>query len=216
LSSFPVFTYAPRGFSPKIAGDATPPSDRASTLAPLAYNAAMRRWECVAGAFVLAVACGGGRNPASAPEPVAAQPTPAPTPTPASTPAPSPTPTPCDECEAPVTNTNPVARLTLRVYFVEDGEGNVTTLGVQDVIPLGYLIHIDAVPKDAEGRETLGRGDAVRFSFGGDTDSVTIGGNHPFQRKLRVLDQGVVTAEGQLERVRSNNLRLKLVVEPKE
>src|ERR1700737_4669970 len=48
-----------------------------------------------------------------------------PTPAPAPTPPPPPTPTPCTQglCEPPVENTAPAARVSIRLYTLEDGSG---------------------------------------------------------------------------------------------
>jgi len=128
-----------------------------------------------ASAIVFATACGGG-TPTSAilPSPL---PTATPTPVPAPTPTPVPTPTPCAQglCEPKVVNDAPAARLTLRLYTVEDGFGNfISNPDPDQDIHVGWLARIDATAKDEDGKETNGLGD-IEFFFD-NRNLVSIGG----------------------------------------
>lgn len=154
--------------------------------------------------FLLAAfACSG--SPA-APTP---QPTPTPTPAPTPTPTPQPTPTPdCGGCEPPVTNANPPARLTIRVYKVVDKNEVLQPLTERDLIPVGFKVTVDATAKDADERETNGISGWVAY-FVSDEDVVNVGGNHPFQRKLTGLKEGTVEVWAKLDGVRSNTLVLR-------
>lgn len=168
----------------------------------------------VLGLFLLSGNVGCGSNPA-APTPLptptpAPVPTPAPDPTPAPVPkpSPSPTPSPCTLglCEDPVTNTNPPDRVTIRMYFVEDGQGRQLKLKPGDPIPVGAIVHIDVTAKDVANKETNGSG-LVEFLFS-DPSLVAVGSNHTFQRKLKVLSRGELDCSARMDGVDSNVIRL--------
>jgi hypothetical protein len=154
--------------------------------------------------------CGSSTSPAE-PTPSAPVATPAPTPTPtpvAEQPQHSPTPAPpCSGCEAPVTNTNPPVRLTIRVYKVQDLNGTLVA-GIPASIPLGYTVTIDATPKDAGNKDTLGSG-TVDFSFS-DMSLIDVGSNHGFQKKLTVLGAGLLEVKASLDGIDSNTLVITL------
>jgi hypothetical protein len=158
-------------------------------------------------AAVFAAACGGTPTTPIVPSP---SPTPTPTPAPAPTPTPVPTPTPCTEglCEPKIVNDAPAARLTLRLYTVEDGAGNfISNPDPNQDIHVGSLARIDATAKDEDGFETNGLGD-IEFFFD-NRSLVTIGGgNGPQQRRLKVLKPGQLNCWAELDGVRSNTLTL--------
>src|SRR5439155_10993238 len=146
------------------------------------------RWIPAVAITLAAVACGGSSTPTST-----IVPTPLPaataTPAPAPTPTPEPTPTPCTQglCEPKVVNDAPAARLTLRLYTIEDGEGNfVSNPDPDEGIRLGSLARIDATAKDADGKETNGLGSS-RLFFNEPSLVKIAGGNGPQQRRLEVL-----------------------------
>jgi hypothetical protein len=157
---------------------------------------------------LVGIGCGSSTSPAE-PTPSAPVATPAPTPTPvAEQPQHNPTPAPpCSGCEAPVTNTNPPVRLTIRVYKVQDLNGTLIA-GIPDSIPLGYTVTIDATPKDAGNRDTLGSG-TVDFSFS-DMSLIDVGSNHGFQKKLTVLGAGLLEVKASLDGIDSNTLVITL------
>ena len=164
----------------------------------------------VAGAaFVLAAGgCGGSPTSAVVPTPV---PTPVATPTPApvATPTPDPTPTPCTQglCEPKVVNDSPAARLTLRLYTVEDGLGNfISKPDPNEGIPVGWYARIDATAKDEDNLETNGLGQ-IEFFFD-DPSLVKISGPQPQQRRLKVLKPGKLNIWAELDGVQSNTLTL--------
>jgi hypothetical protein len=155
-----------------------------------------------------AISCGGSSSPAE-PVPVAS-PAPTPTPTPvADQPSHPPTPPPCTQglCEPPVTNTNPPVRLTIRVYKVQDLEGQIVP-GIPPSIPIGYTVTIDATPKDAGNKDTLGSG-TVEFAFS-DMNLIDVGSNHGFQKKLKVLAPGLLEVKASLDGIDSNTLVITL------
>jgi hypothetical protein len=165
-------------------------------------------------AVVTAVGC--SSTSSTGPDPVAGaqgSPSPAPTPTPTPTPAPnlqpSPSPSPaCDRglCEAPVTNTNPPVRLSIRVYSAVDGNGRQVATPPANAIPLSYRVTLDAVAKDASGYETNGGG-KVNYDFS-NAGALSLSGTHPFQVKVQGTRAGEITAWAELVGVRSNDLSL--------
>ncbi len=170
-------------------------------------------------ALLVVVPVVGCTSSTSGPDPVpsvAAQgsPSPAPTPTPTPTPTPvavAPTPTPapdCDRglCEAPITNTNPPVRLTIRLYSAVDGRGKLVSNPPVNAVPLSYRITLDAVAKDAAGYETNGGG-KVNYDFS-NPGALSLSGTHPFQVKVQASQTGEITAWAELDGVRSNDLNL--------
>jgi hypothetical protein len=159
---------------------------------------------------LVAVGCG-GRTPTSSivptPPPVAVA---TPTPTPAPTPTPDPTPTPCTQglCEPKVVNDAPAARLTLRLYTIEDGYGNfISNPDPNDGIKVGSIARIDATAKDEDGKETNGLGN-IQFYFNDTSLMKVSGGNGPQQRRLRVMKAGRLVCWTELDGIQSNQLTL--------
>ena len=158
---------------------------------------------------VLLVVAGCGGSAPTAPVVPTPAPTPAPTPTPAATPVPEPTPEPCTEglCEEPTSNRNKAVRLTLRLYTVTDGVGNRVNLTVDDDIPLGYILVIDATAKDAEGKETLGK-NLIQWHFA-NASLAKIGGHHSHQRRVIPKSPGNMFVTATLDGATSNELWLR-------
>ena len=167
------------------------------------------RWIPAVAITLVAVACGGSSTPTSTivPTPL---PTATPTPAPAPTPTPEPTPTPCTQglCEPKVVNDAPAARLTLRLYTIEDGYGNfISNPDPDEGIKVGSIARLDATAKDEDGKETNGLGN-IQFFFN-DTSLMKIsGGNGPQQRRLRVLKAGRLVCWAELDGIQSNQLTL--------
>jgi hypothetical protein len=156
------------------------------------------------------VACGGG-TPTSVivPSPVAVS-TPTPTPAPAPTPTPEPTPTPCNQglCEPKVVNDAPAAKLTLRLYTIEDGHGGfISNPDPDEGIRVGLVARLDATAKDEDGKETNGLGN-IQFFFNDPSLVKISGGNGPQQRRLTVLKAGRLVCWVELDGIRSNMLTL--------
>ncbi len=152
------------------------------------------------------LACGGSTPAAPTPSPAptaTATPTPAPAPTP--TPAPSATP---EEGEPPVTNSNPAARLKIRLYVIENPDGSYTSDPDPGApIPNGSSARIDSTAKDEYGQETTGR-NPVEF-FVSDPSLVTVTGNHTNQRRIRAVRPHVsVDVWATQDGVRSNTVSL--------
>ena len=133
-----------------------------------------------------------------------------PTPPPAASEPPpqNPAPPPCQNCEPPVTNTNPPVRLTIRIYKIQDQSGALLSGPIPPSIPLGYTVTIDATPKDANNRDTLGSG-TVDFTVS-EPDLVEIKSNHGFQKKLTVLGEGLIEVKASLDGIDSNTLVITL------
>ena len=159
-------------------------------------------------ALSLSIACGGGIPTSTilpSPLPVAAA-----TPTPAPAPTPEPTPTPCTQglCEPKVVNDSPADRLTLRLYTIEDGQGNfISNPDPNNGITVGSIARIDATAKDADGKETNGLG-SIQFFFNEPSLVKIAGGNGPQQRRLKVLKAGRLVCWAELDGVQSNLLTL--------
>jgi hypothetical protein len=173
------------------------------------------------GAALLAAACGGGTTPVQPIVPIAtATPTPeatpplilaSPTPSPATQPTPAPTAPPCTEglCEAPTTSTTPPARLTVRLFTVENGTGIfLSNPDPVEPIPVTYSARVDVTGKDEFGNETNGSTEPEwHFSDG---SAIKVTGNHTHQRRLKVTDEGTVDVWVTQEGVTSNVLTLRL------
>jgi hypothetical protein len=154
-----------------------------------------------------------GSNPADptpSPTPIPI-PNATPTPNPEPTPTPQPTPTPCTYglCEAPTSNTNPVASVILRLYTVRDVFNRwISNWDPGQPIPVGYTAHIDVTGKDGSFKDTLGdRGVQIEF-FYSDPSLIQESGNHPWQRKLLVKKAGLLEVRVVFDGVRSDTLQL--------
>jgi hypothetical protein len=157
-------------------------------------------------ALAVLSACGGSPT-----MPAIVSPTPAPTaaPTPAPTPAPVATPTPCDECEPAVESNTPATRLTIRLYILTNDKGKQIRNYDPEKIPVGWHLTLDAVAKDADGRET--NGEKVLRWFVDNPGVVEQGGNHPHQTKLTPTEEGQVEVYGKQDGATSNVLKFVFV-----
>lgn len=171
------------------------------------------------GAALLAAACGGSTVQPVAPVVPTPTPTPQATPPPVIAPSPTPspstapTPEPCSEglCETPVTSTAPPARLTVRLFTVENGAGKFwPNWDINEPIPPDFIARMDVTAKDEFGAETNGSVEPEwHFS---DESLVKVSSNHTHQRRLRILEEGGrldvwVTQQG----ITSNVITLRLV-----
>ena len=165
-----------------------------------------RAW--VLGLLLAATGCGGQDAPTAPAQPTPL-PTATPTPAPAATPVPEPTPEPCTEglCEEPVSNRNKAVRLTLRLYTITDGQGRRVNLTLDDDIPLGYILVIDATAKDEDGKETLGK-NLIQWHFVNES-LARVGGNHSHQRRVIPKSPGNMFVTASLDGVTSNELGLR-------
>lgn len=158
----------------------------------------------VAGAAALTLAaCGTG---ASAPDPVPTATVP--TTTLASPPAaPTPTPTPAcpDPCEPAVDNDAPAAKLTIRLYILTDDHGRLLSNYDPQELRVGWHLTLDAVAKDAQGRETNGS-KVLRWSIENE-GIVKVGGTHPHQVKITPQAPGEIEVSAKQDGVVSNRLR---------
>jgi hypothetical protein len=107
-----------------------------------------------------------------------------------------------------VVNDAPAARLTLRLYTIEDGHGGfISNPDPDNGIPVGATARIDATAKDEEGNVTNGLGD-IEFFFSDPSLARIGGGNGPQQRRLKVLKPGRLVCWTTLDGVQSNMLTL--------
>jgi hypothetical protein len=90
---------------------------------------------------------------------------------------------------------------------VQDVNGTLVA-GIPPSIPLGYTVTIDATPKDAGNKDTLGSG-TVDFTYS-DPTLVDVGSNHGFQKKLKVLGAGLLEVKASLDGIDSNTLVITL------
>ncbi|HLA79285.1 MAG TPA: hypothetical protein VJU18_17040 [Vicinamibacteria bacterium] len=136
---------------------------------------------------------------------------PVPIPTPAN---PTPTPPPDNSTPAPPpdngggqdipNNTNPVARLTAKIYFVEcQGQIHPSTIS-----PVGCRIHLDVTPTDASNRHTQARG-TPQWTYS-NTSIVRLGGNSPYNPVLDALAPGSLVAYCEVDGIRSNDVRIEI------
>jgi len=157
---------------------------------------------------VMALILAGLAGCATPTEPVV--PTPAPTTPAVATPAPAPTPTPTPTAtpgEAPVENTAPAGRVTIRLYAVEDGAGNfMPNWDPNEPIPTRFWARVDVTSKDEKGKETNGNG-AVEF-FLSNPRYIEVTGGHTNQRRLKALEPTMVDVWAMQDGVQSNKLTL--------
>ena len=155
-------------------------------------------------------ACGGGGPAAPAPPPPTVAPAPTPTPVPAPTPEPAPSTCPADVCgEQPVTNDNPAARLTIRLYILTNEGGQLVRDYDPQAIPVGWRLTLDATAKDAEGNETNGR-KVVHWAVE-NSGIVQVGGSHLHQLKITPRATGPIEVSARQDGVDSNTLRFRFV-----
>jgi len=148
--------------------------------------------------------------PIPIPTPIVATPAPAPNPNPGNpNPAPSAQPNPNPNPNPPDTgggdvpdNTNPVAKLTAKVYFVEN-YGQIVDYPPAHV---GDRIHLDVTPTDSSNRHTQVRG-SLRWTYS-NTSIVNVTGASAFNPVLEARDTGDLTAYAEVDGVRSNTISI--------
>jgi hypothetical protein len=156
-----------------------------------------------------------GPNPA--PVPVVVVPVPIPTPPPA-TPPPAPPPNqpapPADGPNAPPPNnnpgggdvpdnTNPVAKLTAKLYFVECF-GQI----VDPPAPVGCRIHLDVTPTDASNKHTQARG-TPRWTYT-NMSIIGVSGNSPYNPVLDARAAGDLDCWAEVDGIRSNTVHISI------
>jgi hypothetical protein len=164
----------------------------------------------------------GGNNPAVAnPIPVVVVPIPLPTPV-VATPPPAnnpqnPNPNPNNPNPAPTnqpsnpdngggdvpTNTNPVAKLTAKLYFIENFGHEVDPPAC-----VGCRIHLDVTPTDERNQHTQARG-TPRWTYS-NTSIINITGNSPYNPVLEARDTGDLDAYAEVDGVRSNTVHISI------
>jgi hypothetical protein len=144
-------------------------------------------------------------TPVTIPQPETPSPTPPPT---SPNPTPTPPPAPDDEDDVFIPdNTNPVAKVVAKVFFVECDGGPVPGSEGATSAQIGCRVHLDVTPKDAAGRPTQPRG-GPNWSYS-DRSSFTVGGRNPFTPVLTVTSPGSTSISCTIDGVRSNDLSLR-------
>lgn len=147
-----------------------------------------------------------GPNPV--PVPVVVVPIAIPTPPPATPPPPPPpvnNPAPNNpspgEGDIP-DNTNPVAKLTAKIFYVECF-GRIVDY---PPAPVGCRVHLDVTPTDASNRHTQARG-TPRWTFT-NTHLFTLSGNSPYNPVMDVKAEGDVDCWAEVDGIRSNTVHV--------
>jgi hypothetical protein len=137
------------------------------------------------------------------PVPIPTPASPAPTPPPGT---PAPTPPPDNGGDGPdiPNNTNPVAKLTAKIYFVEcQGQIHPST-----VAPVGCRIHLDVTPTDQWNKHTQAKG-TPRWTYT-NTSIVRVGGNSAYNPVLDALAPGSLVAYCEVDGIRSNDVGIEI------
>ena len=146
------------------------------------------------------------------PLPQPQSPAPAPNPNPGA-PAPGATPVPEGEGDGDgpdiPNNTNPVAKVLAKVFFVECDGAEVPGTGSATTAPVGCRVHLDATPKDAGGKPTQAKS-TPQWSYS-DKSAIEVGGNSSFNPVLTVKKTGSVSAVCTIDGVRSNEVSIRFV-----
>lgn len=154
-----------------------------------------------------------GPNPA--PVPVVVVPVPIPTPPPATPqptqPNPPSQPNPPENPNPPSNpgggdvpnNTNPVAKLTAKLYFVECF-GRI----VDPPAPVGCRIHLDVTPTDSSNQHTQARG-TPQWTYT-NTSIINITGNSPYNPVLEARAPGDLDCWAEVDGIRSNTVQISI------
>jgi hypothetical protein len=154
-----------------------------------------------------------GPNPA--PIPVVVVPVPIPTPPPATPPPAPPNQNPQNPPQGPneppsnpgggdiPDNTNPVAKLTAKLYFIECF-GRI----VDPPAPVGCRVHLDVTPTDSSNRHTQARG-TPRWTYS-NPGIVSISGNSPYNPVLDARAPGDLDCYAEVDGIRSNTVHVSI------
>ena len=166
----------------------------------------LRSVRTVLAVTLLTAGCGGGGGSSAQPAaPTATAASPAPTPTPAPTPNPAATPCTVGLCEAPVTNTAPPKKVTLRLYWVSRPNTNDLVVCYEgDTIPVGYNFAIDLNAKDATNQPTNGKG-SIYYRYDSTDEHVSVHISNPYQPRFTIESAGHFQIQGVLDEVRSGD-----------
>ena len=106
-------------------------------------------------------------------------------------------------------NTNPVANVVIKVFFVECNGGEVPGTGSATTAPVGCRVHLDATPKDAGGSPTQTKSNP-QWSYS-DKSAFDVGGNSDFNPVLTVKNTGSTSISCTIDGVRSNDISIRFV-----
>lgn len=143
-------------------------------------------------------------TPIVVPQPEAPAPTsPAPAPT-GTSPTSQPEGNDDDSDEFIPDNTNAVAYVTAKVFFVECGGQALPGSGNASTAEVGCRVHLDTTPKDAGFKPTQPRG-RPQWVYS-DQSAFTVGGNNPYTPVLQVNQSGSTSIHSVIDGVQSNTL----------
>lgn len=140
--------------------------------------------------------------------PVTSTPTPAPTSAPVPVASSAPVPTGGTGGDFP-NNTAPVARLNIKVYFVECEGRQVPGSEYATSASVGCRIHMDATPRDGSNQPTQARG-TPQWSYS-NPELIKAGGNSPYNPVLNVKSTGNLSIQASVDGVSSNVVGVALV-----
>jgi hypothetical protein len=138
--------------------------------------------------------------------------TPSPAPTPGA-PAPGPTPVPDGEGDGDgpfiPDNTNPVAKVLAKVFFVECNGAALPGTDSAREAAVGCRVHLDATPKDSNSKPTQVRS-TPQWSYS-DRSAIDVAGNSAFNPVLTVKRTGSTSISCTIDGVRSNEFSIRFV-----
>ena len=138
--------------------------------------------------------------------------TPAPAPSP-NVPSPGSTPVPDGEGDGDgpdiPDNTNPVAKVLIKVFFVECNGAAVPGTDSARQAAVGCRVHLDATPKDAGSRPTQAKS-TPQWSYS-DRSAIDVAGNSAFNPVLTVKRTGSTSISCTIDGVRSNDISIRFV-----
>ena len=106
-------------------------------------------------------------------------------------------------------NTNPVARVQIKVFFVECNGAEVPGTGSATTAPVGCRVHLDATPKDAGGKPTQAK-TTPQWSYS-DKSTFDVGGNSSFNPVLTVKNTGSTSIVCTIDGIPSNEIGIRFV-----
>lgn len=138
--------------------------------------------------------------------------TPAPAPSP-NAPSPGGTPAPDGEGDGDgpfiPDNTNPVAKVLIKVFFVECNGGAVPGTDSAREASVGCRVHLDATPKDSSSKPTQAKS-TPQWSYS-DRSAFDVAGNSAFNPVLTVKRTGSTSISCTIDGVRSNDISIRFV-----
>jgi len=104
-------------------------------------------------------------------------------------------------------NTNPVARVISKVFFVECGGAAVPGTENANTAPVGCRVHLDTTPKDSGGKPTQAKR-SPQWVYS-DPGLFAVQGNSAFNPVLLVQKPGSTSAYAVVDGVQSNTISIR-------